>query len=100
MKNFGSALLLLAASASMVASLPAVERPGDVMVARAPIEQAMHVRSPELASRKKENDAADAAAAEGVSTICIMYTPIDQYTNIVSFLGRCQQRNSPCCRQG
>lgn len=68
MKNFGSALLLLAASASMVASLPAVERPGSVIAARAPWEQAMHVRSsPELARRKKDKDAA--AADEGVSAV-------------------------------
>lgn len=72
MKNFGSALLLLAASASMVASLPAIERPGDVMVARATYEQAMHVRSPDLVSRKKEKDA---AAGEGVSALASIPPP-------------------------
>ena len=62
MKNFGSALLLLAASASVVISLPTQDRPNDMVVARAAMDQALALRAlPELARRKKE----EAGAAAG-----------------------------------
>ena len=65
MKNFGSALLLLAASASVVISLPHQDRPSDMVVARAAMDQAIALRAlPELARRKKGEAG---AAAGGVS---------------------------------
>jgi hypothetical protein len=39
MKTFTSVVVLLAASATYVVSMPAIERPGGVLAVRAPVEQ-------------------------------------------------------------